>query len=116
MKQLMLQLIFFFVTAIKCFLTIFGIARQRMSRRSKMRTDLMSAPRNQTDFEKCHLSVVAQRLIYCLDRLCIFLFLPVDRYFIQLCVFVQITSDVFLFTKDALYNTEVFLMYRPVME
>lgn len=116
MQQLMLQLVFFPVTAVECILSIFGISCQRMPLRSKMCTDLMRTSRDQSYFEKGHFTVILQRFVNCLDRLCFFLLLLIDRYFILFRIFVQITLDVLLLAKDSLYNTEVFLMYRPVVE
>ena len=46
MQQLMLQLVFFPVTAVECILSIFGISCQRMPLRSKMCTDLMRTSRD----------------------------------------------------------------------
>ena len=53
-----------------------------------MNPDLMRTSRDQPNLKKCYPPIVSKRLIDGLYWLCIFLFLPVNGYFIQLCIFI----------------------------
>ena len=96
-KKLVFQVIPVTVNPVDFLIAVFPVSDQGMSLCRQMRPDLVCASRMEPDLKKRRPSIIPQRLVFRLyrQRVPVFTFLFIYRYFITFCIFMQISFDIF---------------------
>ena len=97
MEKLVFQMITVPVNPVDLLVAVLPVSHQRMALSRQMRPDLVCAPCMEPDLKKRHPSIIPQRLVFRLyrQRVPVFTFLFIYRYFITFCIFMQISFDIF---------------------